>query len=110
MSTSHQVANPTDNFTAIFDAAATKYYSITRKRLETHPLAVQLDTCRSPEAVSNLLRTQAQVFRRFRKADEKLMAWLDPTVHIVFTLSATLGEGIGLVGYLIYSVWLFSNI
>ncbi|KAH9955006.1 hypothetical protein BC827DRAFT_1239361 [Russula dissimulans] len=24
------------------------------------------------------------------------MAWLDPTVHILFTFSATLGEGIGL--------------
>ena len=25
------------------------------------------------------------------------MAWLDPIVHILFTFSATLGEGIGLV-------------
>lgn len=25
------------------------------------------------------------------------MAWLDPTVRILFTFSATLGEGIGLV-------------
>ena len=25
------------------------------------------------------------------------MAWLDPTIHILFTFSDTLGEGIGLV-------------
>ncbi|KAH9955010.1 hypothetical protein BC827DRAFT_1386558 [Russula dissimulans] len=98
MSTSHQVTSPsTDNFIAIFNAAATKYHSVTGNSLETHPLAAQLDICRSPEAVSNLLRTQAQAFSKFRKADEKLMAWLDPTVHILFTFSATLGEGIGLV-------------
>src|SRR5712671_1616558 len=101
MSTNHQVAGPSgDNFTAIFNAASTEYYSVTGKRLETHPLAAQIDTCRNPEAVSNLLRTQAQAFSKFRKADEKLMAWLDPMVHILFTFSATLGEGIGLVSRL----------
>jgi len=108
MSTNHQVAGPSgDNFTAIFNAASTEYYSVTGKRLETHPLAAQIDTCRNPEAVSNLLRTQAQAFSKFRQADEKLMAWLDPMVHILFTFSATLGEGIGLVGRLIHSALLF---
>ncbi|KAH9955033.1 hypothetical protein BC827DRAFT_912226 [Russula dissimulans] len=97
MSTSHQVAGPsTDTFTAIFNAAATKYYNITGKRLESHPLSAQLGTCRSPEAISSILRTQAQAFSQFCKADEKLMAWLDPTVNILFTFSATLGGGIGL--------------
>jgi hypothetical protein len=104
MSTSHQVASPlTDNFTAIFNAASTEYYSVTGKRLETHPLATQLETCRSPEAVSNLLRTQAQAFSQFRKGDEKLMAWLDPTVNIISTLSAII-EGIGLVSCLIHPI------
>ena|SRR5712671_4468465 len=111
MSTSNQVAGPSaDNFTAIFNAATTKYHSITGTRLETHPLATQLDACRSPEAFSGLLQTQAQNFSKFRKADEKLMAWLDPTVHILYIFSETLGEGIGLVSCLICSVWSFSNI
>jgi len=67
---------------------------VTGKRLDNHPFTAQLDTCDSPGAVSDLLRTQAQAFSKSRKSDEKLMAWLDPTVHI---LSATLGERIGLV-------------
>ncbi|KAH9955001.1 hypothetical protein BC827DRAFT_909686 [Russula dissimulans] len=97
MSTSNQVASPpTDNFTAILNVAVTKYHTVTGKHLETHPLAAQLDTCQSPEAVSNILRTQALAFSQFRKADEKLMAWLDPTIYILFKFSATLGEGIGL--------------
>jgi hypothetical protein len=104
MSTSNQSAGPstsTHNFTAIFNAASTEYARVTGKCLDTHPFAAQLDACDSPKAVSDLLRTQAQAFSKFRKGDEKLMAVLDPTVHILFTFSATLGEGIGLVSHLI---------
>ena len=103
MSTSNQTASAstsTNNFNAIFNAACTEYQSVTGNPLATHPFAAKLNTCGSPKAVSDLLRTQAQALNKFRKADEKLMAWLDPIVHILFTFSATLGEGIGLVSYL----------
>jgi len=36
-----------------------------------------------------------------RKRYERLMTFVDPMVHILFTFSATLGEGIGLVNHLI---------
>jgi hypothetical protein len=104
MSTSNQSAGPStsaDNFTAIFNAASTEYTRVTGKRLDTHPFAAQLDPCDSPIAVSDLLHSQAQAFSKFRKGDEKLMAVLDPTVHILFAFSATLGEGIGLVSLLV---------
>jgi len=72
---------------------------VTGKPLDTHPFSKQLDSCDSPEAVLNVLRTQAQAFSKFCQGDEKLMAWLDPTVNILFTFSATIGEGIGLVSH-----------
>src|SRR5579863_4343378 len=105
MSTTNQTAvtsalTSTENFTAIVNAASAEYQRVTGKRLDIQPFAAQLDTCDSPRAVSDVLRTQAQAFSRFRKGDEKLMAWLDPTVHILFTFSATLGERIGLVSRL----------
>jgi hypothetical protein len=106
MSASNQTGGPstsTDNFSAIFNAASTEYHRVTGKHLDTHPFAAQLDACESPKAVSDLLRTQAEAFSKFRKGDDKLMACLDPTVHILFTFSATLGEGISLV-----SCWLDS--
>ena len=106
MSARNQSAGPstsTDNFIAIFNAASTEYVRITGKRLDAHPLAVQLDACDSPKAVSDLLHSQAQAFSKIHKGDEKLMAILDPTVHILFTFSATLGEGIGLVSPLLSS-------
>ena len=106
MSASNQTAGPstsTDNFSAIFNAASTEYHRVTGNRLDTHPFAAQPDACESPKAVSDLLRTQAQAFSKFRKGDNKLMACLGPTVHILFTFSATLGEVISLV-----SCWLDS--
>jgi hypothetical protein len=113
MSTINQTAGPsrsTDNFTAIFQAALDEYQAVTGKSLDTHPFATQLDDCDSPEAFSNVLRTQAQAFSKFRKGDEKLMAWLDPTINILYTFSGTLGEGIGLVSHLIRLLLSFSNI
>jgi len=109
MSTSGQTASPsrsTDNFTAIFQVASREYQRVTGKPLDTHPFSKELDSCDSPEAVSNVLRTQAQAFSKFRKGDEKLMAWLDPTVNILFTFSATLGEGIGLVSHRVLPILL----
>ncbi|KAH9985870.1 hypothetical protein BJV77DRAFT_1174308, partial [Russula vinacea] len=97
MSATNQTAGPsTDNFTAIFNAAIVEYQTLTGKPLHTHPFATQLDTCQNPEAVLDLLRTQAQAFSKFRKVDEKLMTWLDPTIHLLSTFSDTLGEGISL--------------
>jgi hypothetical protein len=113
MSATNQAAGPsrsTDNFTAIFQAASSEYESVTGKRLDAHPFATEFDNCDSPEAVLNVFRTQARTFDKFRKGDEKLLTWLDPIVHILFTFSATLGEGIGLVSHPIYSLELFSDI
>ena len=92
----------TDNFTAIFKAASNEYQRVTGKHLDSHPFAIQLETCNSPEAVSTVIRTQARAFSRFCKGDENLMAWLDPTIKILSMLSVTLGDGIGLVSYLVH--------
>ena len=107
MSASNQTAGPsagpsTDNFTAIFNAAINEYKTLTGKRLDTHPFAAQLESCQNPEAVSDVLRTQAQAFSKFSEGDEKLMAWLNPTILILSTFSDTLGEGISLVSNLVY--------
>jgi hypothetical protein len=103
MSATNQIAGPsTNNFTAIYNAALNEYQTLTGKSLQTHPFATQLNTCQNPDAISNLLRTQAQAFSKFRKGDEKLMAWLDPTIHILSTFSDTLGEGISLVSNLVH--------
>jgi hypothetical protein len=102
MSTSKQTTIPSDsssssNFTRIFDTAVDEYKKLTKEDLRTHPFATAFHVCNTPDTILDVFRGQAQAFQRFRKGDEKLMKWLEPTVHVLFTLSATLGEGIGLV-------------
>jgi hypothetical protein len=97
MSTSKQAVRPsTDKFTAIFNIAEDEYRRLTGKDLRKHPFAAELETCRKPDDISNLLRAQAQAFSKFSEGDKKLMKWLGPTVNILFTFSATL-EGVGLI-------------
>ncbi|KAI0245848.1 hypothetical protein BJV78DRAFT_1158332 [Lactifluus subvellereus] len=96
-STSNQAAGPSvSNFTSIFETATKEYKKLTKKDLHNHPFAAQFDRCDSPGAVLGVFQNEAQAFDQFRNGDERLMKWLSPTVHILFTFSATLGEGIGL--------------
>src|SRR6266567_6712277 len=98
MSASNQKADPsTANLTAIFGAASNEYRSLTGQNLATHPLATELESNNSPESILGLFRKQAQALDKFRKGDDKLMKSLTPIVHVIFTLSATLGAGIFLV-------------
>ena len=111
MSATNRTSGPSTNtFTAVFNAAEAEYQKITGKRLDTQPFAAKLDTCHSPENISNLLRTQAQAFSNFRQGDEKLMRWLGPTVNILFTFSDTFGEGIALVRDIIHWAWVFADV
>jgi hypothetical protein len=95
------VNQPTDlsisNFTNILDAASNEYRKLTKQNLHTHPFAAALGDCDSLDALLDVFRRQARAFDEFCKGDERLMKWLNPTVHILFSLSATLGEGIALV-------------
>ena len=111
----NQVGGPsrlTDNFTAIFEIAASEYKRVTGKPLNTHPFTTQLDKCDSPQSFSNVLRTQAQALSALRKGGDKLelMTWLDPMVHILFTFSATLGEGTGIVSHVILPILSFFDV
>ncbi|KAI0289222.1 hypothetical protein BC826DRAFT_1107209 [Russula brevipes] len=97
MSTGHPAGHPsTDNFTAIFSVAQDEYKKLTGHDLRQHPLALEFNTCRSPEDVLKLLEKQGQALSTFNKGNETLMKWLNPTVNILFIFSATLGEGVGL--------------
>jgi hypothetical protein len=103
MSASNQIAGPsTDNFSAIFNTASNEFQRLTGKRLDTHPFAARLDACENPEVILNVFRTQSQAFSKFREGDERLMARLNPTIHILLPFSATLGEGIGLVSNVVH--------
>lgn len=73
------------------------YRKRTKKDLLTHPLATQLEACDSPAAILTLLRKQIHELDQSHSSAERWSKWLDPTVNVLFTFSATIGAGAGLV-------------
>ena len=92
------MASPSSsNFQSIFHASLQAYDNKTKNKLLDHPLATQLQSCNSPNAILSVLQDLVQKFDQRRTSDERLKNWLNPTVNVLYTFSATLGEGVGLV-------------
>ncbi|KAH9170950.1 hypothetical protein EDB89DRAFT_2243816 [Lactarius sanguifluus] len=91
MSSPSQTAAPPSHFKSMLDAALAEYKEKTGDDLLAHWLAAELQTCESVDAVLNILRDQAQSFER--SGDQKLMKWIDPLVHVLYTFSGALGDG-----------------
>ena len=85
------------NFQTVFHASLEAYKKKTKKDLLAHPLATQLHSCDTPAAILSVLQDQVQEFEQSRSVDQRLTKWLNPTVNVLYALSATLGEGVGLV-------------
>ena len=90
-STSHS------NLDAIFNAALRAHKKRTGNDITSHPLATELQSCDSPDAILAVLRKQIPTPDRSQNGDETFAKSLIPTVNVLYTLSNTLGEGVGLV-------------
>jgi len=98
MSANNQETNDSaSRFTLIFQKACDEYKRLSGHDLSTHPFSLDCNRCNSPSDVLDVLRGQSQAFTRSREDNEKLLSWLNPIIHLLFTFSTTLGEGIGLV-------------
>jgi hypothetical protein len=96
MSDTHPPAassSSSSNFQALFNNALDTYKERTRKDLRDHPLAKQLQDCKSPDTVLVVLKQQLD---QSRSTDERWTKWLDPTVHVLLTFSQAVGT-VGLV-------------
>jgi len=91
------MASSSSNFQSILNASLQAYDNKTKDQLLDHPLAAQLQSCDSPNAVLSVLQDLIQQFDQRRTSDERLKNWLNPTVNVLYAFSATLGEGVGLV-------------
>ena len=90
-STSHS------NFVSIFNAALETYKCKTKKDLTSHPLLPILQSCDCPEAILTVLREHIPAFGQSQNGDDGLTKWVTPTVKVLYTFSATIGAGFGLV-------------
>jgi hypothetical protein len=94
---SASASTSSSNFQSIFNAALKAYERKTKKDLIAHPLAAQLQACKSPGDILAILQEKVNEFDQSRSADERLSQWLNPTINVLFSFSATLGAGVGLV-------------
>ena len=88
------------NFQSIFNAALKAYEKKTKNDLLAHPLAAQLQACKCPGDILAALQDKVNEFDQSRSANERLSQWLDPTINVLYSFSATLGSGVGLVSTL----------
>jgi len=98
MSTYTSTASRSD-LGSIFDSAIQAYKKKTGNDITTHPLATELQSCHSPDAVLAVLRNQVSGIGQphSRNDSESFSKWLIPTVNVLYAFSASLGEGVGLV-------------
>ena len=94
---SHAHATVSSNFQLIINNALEKYKKRTKNDLMTHPLAAQLQSCDSPDAILAVLQQQVQGLNQSRISDERLSRWLHPTVNAIYVLSSTVAAGVSLV-------------
>ena len=92
-------SSSTPNFQPIFEKSLKDYKKKTGKDLTSHPVAAQIKGCNSPEAILAVLEGKANELNQPQSSDERLTKWLNPAVNILTALSATLGQGAGLVSY-----------
>ena len=101
---SASASTSSSNFQSFFNAALKAYEKKTKKDLLAHPLAAQLQACKSPSDILAILQEKVNEFDQSRSADERLSQWLNPTINVLYSFSATLGAGVGLVGTLMVSL------
>ena len=92
------------NLNSVFNAALTTYRKKTGKDITSHPLATELQSCASPDAILTVLRRQIHIPDQSQNSDESFAKCLIPTVNVLCTLSDTLGEGVGLVSITMLSL------
>jgi hypothetical protein len=85
------------NFQLIINNALKAYEKRTKRDLLAHPLTAQLYSCNSPDAILAILQQQVIGLDQLRSSDDRWTKWLRPTVSVLYAVSATLGEGVGLV-------------
>ncbi|KAI0265778.1 hypothetical protein BGY98DRAFT_1181374, partial [Russula aff. rugulosa BPL654] len=91
MSHTHPTSASFSNFQLIFDDALRAYEKRTKKDLLTHPLAAQLQDCKSPNSILDVLQQQVQELNQSQSRHERWTRCLNLTVKVVYALSETLG-------------------
>jgi len=93
------------NLNSIFSSAFQAYTKKTGKDITSHPLAAEIQACHSPDAILAVLQSQFAALGQSQSDNEGSTStkWLIPTINVLYSFSAALGEGVGLVNITISS-------
>ena len=97
MSTVSSASTPHSNFESIFNAALETYKRRTKNDLASHPLLPTIQSCESPEAILTVLREYLPASSQSQNGDDRFTKWVTPMINVLYSFSATLGGGVGLV-------------
>ena len=100
MSTIPSTSTSHSNFETIFNTALDTYKRKTKEDLASHPLLPRLQSCDSFEAILTVLREKISAFGQ--NGDDGLTRWVTPTVNVLYSFAAAIGEGVGLVNIRIF--------
>ena len=81
---------------SILEVALNEYTKNTGKDLLSHPLSVELQRCDSVDGILDILQRQADTLEK-RRDGNRLMKWVTSSVHVLYSIAAILGDGVGLV-------------
>ena len=91
------VAASSSHSGSILDVALAAYKKNTGEDLLSHPLAIEFQRCDSVDGILAILQRQANTFEQSRDGNGGLMKWIGTSVHILCSISGTLGDGLGVV-------------
>ena len=98
MSSSPQTLTPIPNFKSILDAALSEYKTKTGKELLDNPLATEVQSCDTVDAVLAIVQDQAKAFQQFKDGDQRLIERIGPLTQVLFAFSGTFDvDAVGLV-------------
>jgi hypothetical protein len=97
MSQTPSPANSHSNYRSIFDSALEAYKKKTGKDLTSDPLLRRLETCHSPDDILVMLREHVSGLDHPHNSSDGLTKCLNSTVNVLYTFSAIIGAGPGLV-------------
>ena len=75
------------------------YQRRTNTDLLAHLLAAQFQSANSPAIILSILQEQIMALDQSQSSDDRWTRWLNPTINVISSFSATLGEDVGLVSF-----------
>jgi hypothetical protein len=97
MSSPPQVSTSSSHLGSMLDVALTEFKESAGKDLLSHPHAIELQCCDSVDGILAILQRRSNTFEKLKDGNRGLMKYISSSVNILYSISATLGDGVSLV-------------